>query len=104
MLRDATGQSEHSLADGAGEKAGGWGREQGDVEVPGETKPREAPRAEQPVVMQVEAERVEYYRGLGDAELYQAMSMKMMGMRGDPDVQAMMTTLSQHPELSQMGS
>ena len=39
----------------------------------GETKPREAPRAEQPVVMQVEAERVEYYRGLGDAELYQAM-------------------------------
>lgn len=54
--------------------------------------------------MQVEAERVEYYRGLGDAELYQAMSMKMMGMRGDPDVQAMMTTLSQHPELSQMGS
>ena len=70
----------------------------------GETKPREAPRAQKPVVMQVEAERVEYYRGLGDAELYQAMSMKMMGMRGDPDVQAMMTTLSQHPELSQMGS
>lgn len=31
VLRDATGQSEHSLADGAGEKAGGWGREQGEM-------------------------------------------------------------------------
>lgn len=70
----------------------------------GETRPRELPRTEQPMVVQVDAERVAYYRGLGDQELYQAMSMKMMDMRGDPDIQTMMMTLGQHPELGQMGS